>query len=88
MTDRSHPPGPDDWTIWKSTQDGATTWWATRNRLLTESEMREGMVHTLRAETEDGIRALLNEQPPRTINGATPPPPHRVVTAIETGATS
>ncbi|TDD27369.1 hypothetical protein E1287_34705 [Actinomadura sp. KC06] len=83
MTDRSRQAQPDEWEVWTSALDGATTWWATRNRLLTESEMREGKVHTLRAETEDGLRALLNEQSPRPTGGAAAPHP-----AIETGAKS
>ncbi|MFI0406556.1 hypothetical protein [Actinomadura sp. 3N508] len=83
MTDRPRPPEPDEWAIWRYAQDGVTTWWATRKRLLTESEMREGKVHTLRAETEDGLRALLNEQSPQPADGAAAPHP-----AIETGATT
>ncbi|MFI0484905.1 hypothetical protein [Actinomadura sp. 9N215] len=66
MTHLSDPPEPAEWEIWTSAQEGVTTWWATRKRLLTESEIREGLVHTLRAETEAGLSALLVAQSPVT----------------------
>lgn len=50
------------WSIWTSKQDGRTIWWGTRTRLLTESEMRHGLLHTLCANSGDGLRVLLAEQ--------------------------
>ncbi|SFO91115.1 hypothetical protein [Actinomadura madurae] len=61
------PPAPDapanhpaGWSIWPSCQDGRGRWWATRDRLLTESEIRDGLVHTLCAGTEAQLRHQLN----------------------------
>ncbi|TDC96566.1 hypothetical protein [Actinomadura sp. 7K507] len=48
------------WSIWATTKNGVTTWWGTRDRLLTESEIRDGLVHTLRADSEVGLREQLD----------------------------
>lgn len=52
-----------EWSIWTSRQpDSKPTWWATRTRLLTESEMRSGLVHTLAADTETALIEQLTTQ--------------------------
>lgn len=56
----AHP--ASGWSISSSSQGDRTTWWATRDRLLTESEISEGLVHTLSADTEPQLRAQIDTQ--------------------------
>jgi len=52
------------WSFWRDQDDtgNPASWWASRQRLLTEHEMSAGLHHTLAADTVDDLLGLLEEQ--------------------------
>lgn len=52
------------WSFWRArdSEGKLASWWANRERLLTEKEMSQGLHHTLAADTLEELRALLEDQ--------------------------
>lgn len=52
------------WSLWRSKRDDGSpgSWWASRRRLLTESEMKAGLLHTLAADDREQLLEQLNAQ--------------------------
>ncbi len=60
----SEPPG---WSVSAPVRhDGINVWWASRGRLLTESEVGDGVRHNVCALSEHDLGDLLNEQTPHS----------------------
>ena len=53
-----------DWQIWRSRDDDGEpdSWYATRDRVLSDAEMESGLAHTLAADSARELRELLVEQ--------------------------